>query len=107
MQDIHLVYITCPDMENAAQLANGLIEKRLAACANILPGMTSLYRWEGTIQQSDEVVLIVKTSRGHCRTIIDYVERHHPYDCPAILAFPVTAASSGFASWVHAEVQDM
>jgi periplasmic divalent cation tolerance protein len=94
------VYITCPSLKVATRLAKGAVEKRLAACANILPAMTSVYRWQGTIETAKETVLILKTRQNLFRSLEDQIRSLHPYDCPCIVALPLVAGSSPYLDWL-------
>lgn len=102
MAEISFLYVTAPDETAAAKLADGLIEARLAACVNIIPGMRSVYRWEGRVESANELVLIVKTTRAEAQAACDLVRRLHPYETPAIVAFEAAKAGSNpaFLSWI-------
>ncbi len=98
-EDMILLYCPCPSREDALRLGRMLISQRLAACVNILPGGTSVFVWDGHVQETTEHVLLAKTSALRQQAATDTLVSEHPYDCPAILAFPVTA-SPAFAAWV-------
>ncbi|MEL6375328.1 MAG: divalent-cation tolerance protein CutA [Pseudomonadota bacterium] len=98
-----LLYVTCPDEANAQSLGETLIRERHAACANILPGMVSLYMWEGALERANEVVLIVKTRAAAAPAAIDALQAMHPYETPAILQVPVEGGHGAFLAWVAAE----
>ena len=100
---VHLVYTTFPDVDSARQVAARLLESRLIACANILPGMISVFRWEGAVQDEPEVAMILKTRSERVSELVSAVERLHPYDTPAILPIAVDAAAPAFAAWVCGE----
>lgn len=104
--DPRLVYATFPSLEEAEAAARALVEARLAACANILPGMVSIYRWEGRIERADEVVLILKTTAARAAEVVEAVRRRHPYEVPAILVLPVEKGLPAFLAWIGAEVAD-
>jgi periplasmic divalent cation tolerance protein len=106
MSDVSLIYTTWPDMESAKAAAGTLLEERLIACANLLPGGTSLYRWKGAMQEEAEWVMILKTARAaDCAA---RVKALHPYEEPAILEWLVEedGSSEGFLAWVRAETLD-
>lgn len=98
-----LGWIPCPDPETAERLGRMAVEKRLAACANILPGMLSLYHWEGKLQREPESLLVLKTTETARNSLIELLVRAHPYDLPAISFFPVSAGHPPFLDWVVAE----
>ena len=100
-----LLYVTAPDMDAAEALGDALIEARLAACVNILPGVRARYRWEGQIETAEECVMIVKTTNANAGAARDLIVERHPYETPAVLALPTDAAQSNaaFAQWVREE----
>jgi periplasmic divalent cation tolerance protein len=100
MTDFVFIYITHPDAEQATVLGGSLVEAGLAACVNILPGMLSIYQWQGQIETSEEVVILVKTRRELIEDVQAYVLQTHPYDCPCIVALPVVAGNPAFLDWI-------
>lgn len=98
-----LVYATFPAGDVAETIAAALVEARLAACVNIIRGMTSIYRWEGKINRDQEVVAIVKTRRALAQDVVAEVRRRHPYTNPALMVMPVEAGSADFLSWIADE----
>ena len=98
-----LLYGTCPDMETARKIGAALLEARLVACVNCLPGMVSMYHWKGTIEQDDEVVYIAKTMRSHWGAASRLYGRLHPYEEPALVALDVKDGLEGFISWIAKE----
>ncbi len=100
----HLVYVTVKDMAEAKAIAGGLLEKRLIACANIVDSIYSIYRWKGEVCESNEVLLLAKTSEDKVSEVVEEVRKRHSYDLPAIVAFPLTAGLPEFFNWVGAEV---
>ena len=103
MEELLIVEVTCPDAEVAARIGRDCVGSGLAACANILPGVTSVFRWEGAVQTEPEVILLMKTRAGRFDALCTRVAAGHPYEVPAILALPVAAASPEFARWVRDE----
>jgi periplasmic divalent cation tolerance protein len=103
MSDVSLIYTTWPDAESAKAAADVLLEARLIACANLLPGGTSLYRWEGETIVEPEWVMILKTARAQDCTA--RIRTLHPYEEPAILEWLVEpeGSSAGFLDWVRSE----
>lgn len=101
--DYRLVYTTFPSLEAAEAQASALLEARLIACANILPAMVSLYRWEGRTERGQEVVMLLKTTAAQAGAVVDAIEKAHPHEVPAILILPVEGGSQAFLSWIGAE----
>lgn len=101
--DFRFVYVTCPDSDTARRLGSLAIERRLAACANILPEIQSLFRWEGAVQSAGETVLILKTKRQRYAALQEVLCAEHPYSCPCIVALPITAGHGAFLNWIDDE----
>lgn len=101
--DIRLVYTTFPDLPAAEAAAGDLLAARLVACANILPGMVSIYRWDGRVERAEEVVMVLKTTAAQAGAVVEAVRMRHPYDVPAILVLPVEGGLPAFLSWIAAE----
>lgn len=95
-----LVYTTFPDLAAAEQAGRVLVEQRHAGCINILPGMVSLYVWQGQLERAQELVLIAKTTRAAADGCMAAILKLHPYDTPAVLAVPVTAGASAYLDWI-------
>jgi periplasmic divalent cation tolerance protein len=100
-----LVYITAKSQEQALVIGRALVEQRLAACANVLSGLASVYRWQGELQQDSEALLIVKTRTGLVSALVEQVQNLHTYDCPCVVALPIQGGSPGFLDWVAGEVR--
>ena len=100
---VRVVLVTTPSVEIAGQLARALVEERLAACANILPGLRSIYRWEGTIHEDAEALLLLKTRTERCAALAARVKDLHPYELPEVLELPVTGGSDAYLDWVITE----
>lgn len=98
-----LMYATFPDAAIAAVCARRLVEGRLAACANILPAMTSIYRWEGRIEEAPEFAMLIKTRAHLVELVIEAVRSGHPYSNPAVLVLDVTGGAPAFLDWIMAE----
>jgi periplasmic divalent cation tolerance protein len=103
MTDALVVLVTAPSAEKAAAIARALVEERLAACGNVVPGVRSIYRWEGRVQEDDEVLLVLKTTGRRFEALRDRVLQLHPYEVPEVLALPVEAGSEKYLAWVGAE----
>ncbi len=99
--DIRLIYATFPDTESARAAAGRLVGDGLAACVNMWPGMTSIYQWDGALEESQEVVFLAKTTRSRSREAIEAVVHEHPYDEPAVMLLPVEGGSASFLDWIR------
>ncbi len=98
-----LLYITVGSAEEAASIARDLLDDRLIACANIIDGAKSLYRWEGKIAEEKEAVMIAKTREDLVEKVIDRVRQLHSYDCPCIVAVAIVAGNPAFLDWIDEE----
>jgi periplasmic divalent cation tolerance protein len=94
-----LVLITAPDLETARRLARELVESRAAACANLVPGLTSIYRWQGAVQEDAEVLMVVKSSAERLPELERIVARVHPYEVPEIVALQPADVEGRYLSW--------
>jgi periplasmic divalent cation tolerance protein len=100
-----LVYTTYPSIVEAEQAGRALVEQRLCACVNILPGMVSLYWWQGKIDRGEEVVMIIKTRASLAEPVRAAVKQMHSYSTPAILVLPVESVDPDYHAWIVAETQ--
>jgi periplasmic divalent cation tolerance protein len=100
-----VVLCTAPTAEVAAELARALVEARLAACGNVLPGLRSIYRWRGAVEDEAEALLILKTPRDKFPALRDELVRRHPYQVPEVLALAVEAGSAAYLQWLVAQVE--
>ncbi len=98
--EVRLVLSTCPDQETALALGRRLVEQGLAACVNVVPGLTSIYRWEGVVQQEPEVLLLIKTRADRLPELTEALRRLHTYDLPEIIALPITAGLPEYLNWI-------
>ena len=95
-----LVYSTFPSAEAAETIGRELVEQRLAACVNILPAMTSIYRWEGAITRDAEAVMLIKTRRSRATRVMDAVRARHSYENPALLVLEVAGGAPDYLRWL-------
>ncbi|MDQ7857984.1 MAG: divalent-cation tolerance protein CutA [Armatimonadota bacterium] len=98
-----LVLVTARDADEAARLARVLVDERLAACVNIVPGVRSLYRWQGRVEDAPEVLLLVKSVRPRLEAIVARVRALHSYSVPEVIAMPITGGSEAYLAWLAAE----
>jgi periplasmic divalent cation tolerance protein len=103
MTDALVVLVTAPSAERAAEIARALVEERLAACGNVVPAIRSIYRWEGKVEDEQEALLVLKTSRGRFEALRDRVLALHPYQVPEVIALAVDAGSAPYLAWIAAE----
>lgn len=105
MTDAVVVLVTAPSPERAAEIARAVVEERLAACGNVVPGLRSIYRWEGKVQEDAEALLVLKTTRARLDALRDRVLALHPYEVPEVIALPVEAGSAPYLAWIAAETR--
>ena len=101
MTDSHcLVLCTVPDADTGRSLASALVDARQAACVNVLPGLTSVYRWQGEVQQDAECLLLIKTRRDRFEELCSFVRARHPYELPEIVAVPMVDGLPAYLAWI-------
>jgi periplasmic divalent cation tolerance protein len=105
MERAVFVYTTYPAIVEAEAAGRTLVERRLCACVNILPGMVSLYWWQGKIDRGDEVVMIIKTRASLAEAVRAAVRQMHSYTTPAILVLPIESVDPDYHAWIVAETQ--
>ena len=98
-----LIYMTTETEADAERIGRALVGERLAACVNIVPGMRSMYWWDGEVQQSDETVLIAKTREALVARLTERVRELHPYDCPCVISLAIDGGNPAFLDWIDAE----
>ena len=106
MKNVLVVLCSCPSEEVAAALARSLVEQRLAACVNVVPGVRSIYRWQGAVEEANEVVLLCKTTTERFEALRSYLRQVHPYDVPEILGVRSTELDAAYAGWLEQSVQE-
>lgn len=99
-----VVFTSLPDMESAKSLARALVESRMAACVQLIDGVQSVYRWDDKVCEEHEVLLSAKTTGTKWLEISQFIQDHHPYDLPEILAFSPEQYAAQYGEWVQAEV---
>ncbi len=99
-EEVRIVLVTAPDEETARRLAHALVAERLAACVNVVPGVRSVYRWEGAVQEDSEVLLIAKSHEARAAALSERVQALHPYDVPEVLALPAAGGSASYLAWL-------
>jgi periplasmic divalent cation tolerance protein len=95
-----VVLCTTPSPDVSAELARGLVEAELAACVNILPGVRSIYRWQGATHDDAESLMIIKTQAARFEALATWIRSHHPYSEPEIILLPIAAGSPSYLAWI-------
>lgn len=101
-----LILCTAPDRESALKLSNTLLEQGLAACVNLTSPVTSVYRWQGKLEQSEEILLLIKTTEKQYQRVEAALRAQHPYELPEIIAVPVEQGLDEYLDWVERCVKD-
>jgi periplasmic divalent cation tolerance protein len=99
-----VVLVTCPTQPVARRLAALVVAKRLAACVNLLPGIQSLFWWQGKVEHAREVLLMIKSTRHQFERLRRAILAHHPYEVPEIIAMPLVAGHRPYLQWVRANI---
>jgi periplasmic divalent cation tolerance protein len=107
MERAVFVYTTWPTAVEAEAAGRTLVERRLAACVNILPGMTSIYRWQGALERGEEAVMIIKTRASLTGDVTEAVKELHSYETPAILVMPLESVEKSYFGWLLAGTGDI
>ena len=97
-----MVLSTAPDAETAARIGRALVDEGLIACANVVPGIRSIYRWQGRVADDAEVLLVLKTRASRCAAVAARVKALHPYELPEVVALPVVGGNEAYLDWVLA-----
>jgi periplasmic divalent cation tolerance protein len=105
IDNVLVVLTNCPDAAVADRIARTLVEQGLAACVNQLPPVSSLYRWQGSVERASEVPLLIKTTRERLQEVQDAIRALHPYELPEVIALPVVAGLPAYLRWVLDETQ--
>ena len=103
--NVRVVLTTAPDAEAGAVIARALVEERLAACVNVIPGVRSIYRWEDEVQDDSEVVLIIKSRADRCEALAARIKDLHSYDVPEVLVLPAVGGSARYLAWIETEAR--
>lgn len=98
--DLQIALCTVPDRDTAERIATALVTERLAACVNIIPAMTSVYRWQDKIETADELLLLIKSAAGLQQTLQDKIMALHPYELPEIITVSIEDGLPGYLDWL-------
>lgn len=104
MTDAVIVLCTFANWEDAERIGSAVVEARLAACVNILPGIRSIYRWKGDIEHAEETLALMKTTQQSFSALRDRIKELHPYETPEIIAAPIIEGLAEYLAWVHEQV---
>jgi periplasmic divalent cation tolerance protein len=102
-----LVYIICKTSAEADSLGEVIVERRLAACVNIIDGMRSIYWWDGKVERGQEAVLIAKTRTSLVDELTEAIKAMHGYEVPCVVVMPITGGNSDFLSWIREETKEL
>lgn len=105
MEPALLVITNLADIASAQILARALVEQRLAACVTMLPAVQSIYRWNGAVEQADEVTLLIKTTAARYAELEQAIHALHPFELPEVIALPVSDGSSAYLGWIAQETR--
>ncbi|KAK3244392.1 divalent ion tolerance protein CutA [Cymbomonas tetramitiformis] len=94
------IYVTVPDKETGKKIASALIESKLAACVNMIPGVESMYWWEGKVETDQELLLMIKSRQSLVNEVTAKVNEVHPYDVPEVISVPITGGSDKYLQWL-------
>lgn len=100
-----IVLTTCPDEPCAEQLATTLVEGGLAACVNIVPGIRSVYRWQGKVVREAELLLVIKSRSEQFTALQESIVQHHPYELPEVIAVSVSAGHIPYLAWIDSQLE--
>jgi periplasmic divalent cation tolerance protein len=101
-----MAFVTVPNEELGKKLARGLLEKKLVACVNIIPGVKSLYEWEGKIEEDQELLLMIKTRTSLVAQVAAYVKENHSYDVAEVISSPIDQGNTPYLEWISKVVPD-
>ena len=105
MTDFQIILCTCADRDQAEKIARQLIERQLAACVNILPGVHSIYRWQGNVESAEEVLLLIKTRAALSPEVQSTIATLHSYEIPEFLLLPISGGSEPYLAWLSANLR--
>ncbi len=98
--DYQIVFCTCPDKDTAEKIASLLVENNVAACVNIVPNITSIYRWQGQLERAEECLLLIKARQDTYSVLETLIKKHHPYQLPEIIAVAIERGLPDYLNWI-------
>ncbi|XP_056607530.1 protein CutA homolog isoform X2 [Triplophysa dalaica] len=99
-------FVTCPNDTVAKELARGIVERKLAACVNIIPKIISVYEWHGKIEEDSEVLLMIKTRSSKVSVLAEYVRSNHPYEVAEVISLPIDQGNPPYLKWISDTVPE-
>lgn len=102
--EFQVILCTCPNQETATKLARSVVEKKLAACVNIIPTLTSVYWWNDQVETASECLLMIKSAASHYEALETALRHDHPYEVPEIIALPIQNGLSAYLNWIENSV---
>ncbi|MDD3182691.1 MAG: divalent-cation tolerance protein CutA [Alphaproteobacteria bacterium] len=105
MTDVYFVYVTVPEIELAKTIARCVVEEGFAACANVIPHVTSYYIWQGSLEEANEVIIVLKTTHHMFEKLEARIRGLHPNKCPCIVAANLAEGAADFVNWIHDSVR--
>lgn len=105
MTDVRVVFVTASGEDEATQLASAVVEEGLAACANLVGPIRSIYKWDGAVQDDSEWLLILKTSADAVEHLTKAIRDRHSYDCPEVISVPVESGNPDYLAWVMEQIR--
>ena len=102
---VALVYVTTSNEEEAKRIGSALVNKKLAACVNIVPGMRSIYRWQGKVNEDDECIMLVKVPRDNADAVIENIKEMHSYEVPCVVMIPIIHGLPEYLDWIMNETE--
>jgi len=106
MTDKQLVVTTAPNLSDARRLAHAIVDRKIAACVNIVPKIESIYRWEGKVESAEECLLLIKTTAGLFERVRSTIQELHSYQVPECIALAIEAGSLAYLKWITDSVED-
>ncbi len=105
--DYCVILTTCPNRESGERIAHLLVEQQLAACVNLTGTITSIYRWRGNIEQDQEILLIIKTTKRLYQSIESTVRQHHPYEEPEVISIDIKQGADSYLQWISESTREI
>jgi len=99
-EEYSMAFVTAPDSDKAKEIAGGLVSNKLAACVNIIPGVTSVYEWEGKIENDSEVLMMIKTRSARIGEMTEFVKKNHPYDVCEVITTSIEGGNKEYLDWI-------
>ena len=100
LEEFSMAFVTAPNSEKAKEIAGGIVSNKLAACVNIIPGVTSVYEWEGKIENDSEVLMMIKTRSSRIEELTEFVKKNHPYDVCEVITTSIEGGNKEYIDWI-------